>query len=120
MSGYQKKNPPPEAHLHLAYGLEKNGQIQDAERELLAAIRLRPNYLKGYRWLTEFHKRQGKYQDAHASYQKLLELDASQAKDPDLLFNLAFSHQKLGDRTEADPLLQGTPPGRPNTRPGKL
>jgi len=105
----------PEAHLYLAYGLEKNGRIQDAEKEYLWAIRLRANYLKGYRLLGEFYERQGKPRDARQAYQKLVELDPSQAwaqerlnrltpqrpEDLDSHFERGFQQLSAGNYSEA-------------------
>ncbi|MCH8955165.1 tetratricopeptide repeat protein [candidate division KSB1 bacterium] len=105
----------PEAHLYLAYGLEKNGKIQDAEKEYLWAIRLRANYLKGYRLLGEFYERQGKPRDARQAYQKLVELDPSQAwaqerlnrltpqrpEDLDSHFERGFQQLSAGNYSEA-------------------
>ena len=67
----------PEAHLYLAYGLGENGNIAEAEQEFRQAIKLRPNYIKGYRFLATFYEKQGRLSDA------ILALKKFQALDPD-------------------------------------
>ena len=95
----------PETHLYLAYGLERQGLIDEAERELLTTIRLRPNYVPGYRSLGEFYERRGDWPRALSAYRRHQELDPQpgiQEKiSASFLFNLAFAHQQLGHREMA-------------------
>jgi tetratricopeptide (TPR) repeat protein len=88
----------PEARLYLGYGLGRAGLVEEAEQEMLAALDLRPDYLKGHEYIARLYEEQGEADKALAAYQRLYDLGT---RDPDVLFRLGFAHQKRGDREQA-------------------
>jgi tetratricopeptide (TPR) repeat protein len=72
--------------------------LEEAEKEMLAALDLRPDYLKGLQFIARFYEEQGEADKALAAYQRLYDLGA---RDPGFLFKLGFAHQKRGDREQA-------------------
>ncbi len=69
----------PETRLYLGYGLGRAGKIGEAEAEFREALRLRPNFMKAYRFLADFYERQGRWNDAVTTLQHLLAIDPSQS-----------------------------------------
>ncbi len=118
----------PEAHLYLGYGLEQAGQIEEAEKELLEALRLRTNYLKGYRLLAEFYERQDKSEKARTAYQTVLKLDPAQSwaqerltrlttkkgRAPGSQPDLAYPQIAAGDYSTAIEILTQAYPDNPD------
>ncbi len=88
----------PEARLYLGYGLSRAGFAEEAEKEMLAALELRPDYLKGHQFIARLYEQQGETDKAFAAYQRLHELGT---RDPEILFGLGFAYQKRGDREQA-------------------
>ena len=88
----------PETRLYLGYGLSRAGLVEEAEKEMLAALDLRPDYLKGHQFIARLYEEQGESDKAFAAYQRLQDLGE---RDPEFLFNLGFAHQKRGDREQA-------------------
>jgi tetratricopeptide (TPR) repeat protein len=107
----------PEAHLYLGYGLSKAGFVEEAEKEMLTALELRSDYLKGYKFIAEFYEKQGESDQAFAAYQRLRDLGT---RDPDVLFKLGFAYQKRGDRDQAIQTYEKLLTIAPNHRQGNF
>jgi tetratricopeptide (TPR) repeat protein len=71
----------PDPHFHLAYGLMRAGQDAEAERELLRALELRPNYIKALQYLAELQRKQGRIEEALATERRLLDADPSRRRE---------------------------------------
>lgn len=128
-----------EAHLYLGYGLGQAGDAAEAEREMLRALELRPNYLKGFEFLGRFYENEGRLDEAIANYESLHRVDPSLAWVPNRIrmlqerassgsaggtaveasFARAFRLQKAGRREEAieqyEALLKQAPQHRLGT-----
>lgn len=68
---------PDEYEVARTYGwyLRKNGQMEEAEIKLLEALELNPGDLESMGMLGGLYKRQTKYKESLAQYQKAIELD---------------------------------------------
>jgi tetratricopeptide (TPR) repeat protein len=109
----------PEARRWMAWGLERDGQKEEAETELLKALELRPNYLAALKALAKLYTSMGRPDEALAIHRRLADTDPREAREPDLLFEVAFSQQKQGEREAAiglyEELLQLAPRHRQGT-----
>lgn len=122
----------PEARLALAHGLEQAGRIDEAERELREALRLRPDYLAGLRRAADFHQRHDRPAEALASFRRLLELDPGQGwvaeriralerrSSPEALFAEAFAAWRRGNRDRAVELYEQLLAVAPDHRQGNF
>jgi tetratricopeptide (TPR) repeat protein len=103
-----KVRDPYEVHLNRAVifsdHLRRDG---DAERELLAALALRPDYRPALLNLGNLHEERGQHEEALARYRRLIELPAASAGDADLADEgLARLAQLLPCASADDPLIQ--------------
>ncbi len=126
----------PEPHLFLALGLSRIGEAEEAEAEFKKALELRPNYLKGHRYLAEFYRKQARYDDAIAVLRNLQgltpdqpwiaeqigQLESAPSNDLgriDRLFQAAFANQKADHLDRAiegyETLLRSAPNHRQAT-----
>jgi len=96
----------PEARRWLAWGLERDGQLDEAEAELRKALELRPAYLDALEALAGLQGKLGRPEEALAAYRRLVETDPGQARDTGLLFRVAFAQQKHGSRKMAIDLYE--------------
>ena len=92
-----RKSPAkPRPHLWLGWLYLRDGRVDDAAREVEAAVRLGPG-VAAYDALGVVRVRQGRYGEARASYERALDLDPSAAEVHD---NLGLLYKTLG-QTEA-------------------
>jgi tetratricopeptide (TPR) repeat protein len=97
----------PEMHLYLARGLEQMGQLEEAEREYLTALQIRPAYMLAHRSLAGMYERQGRLGEAVELYQKVLELSPNAA---DVAARLKLLGKVRSRTSETDASAGGTSP----------
>jgi tetratricopeptide (TPR) repeat protein len=69
-----------EPYWHLSRIYVSRGSLDTAERELLTAVELKPDEAHVYRWLGDFCRKQERWDDAIAWYQKSLAVDPGHAR----------------------------------------
>jgi len=93
---------PMRGHIEMGALLERDKDLAGTEKEYLAAVAALPDSTAGYNSLGNFYRRQKRYADAVATYEKLLKNrpDAISSK-VNIAWNLALSNQSL-DRAERE------------------
>lgn len=82
------------AHLYHAGELLRGGRLEDAQREVAAALRLRPDDVRAQNLLGLLHFRTGRLDEARSIYQRLL---GQQAEDVALRLNLGLVELRRAD-----------------------
>jgi tetratricopeptide (TPR) repeat protein len=91
----------PEARRWLAWGLERDGQLEAAAAELDKALELRPNYLDAMEAQARLRGSMGSPEESLSAYRRLVQTDPARARDTGLLFQVAYAQQKHGARQAA-------------------
>ena len=90
----------PEAHLALGFSYYYGDRdYERALAEFEIAKRDLPNEAKAYMAIGAIQRRQGKWKESNANFEKSVALDP---KDPEILLNLAFSYMATRDFEAAD------------------
>ena len=98
-----------DARALLALILDQRGQQADAEREYLAALKLRPNHVSALSNFGVLLARTNRTAEAIAKFEEVLRLDPKHER---AIFNLGALYAARGDYPRAVPLLEkaaGTP-----------
>ncbi|MCX5855360.1 MAG: tetratricopeptide repeat protein, partial [Deltaproteobacteria bacterium] len=87
-----KKSPyKPRPHFYLGVAYHEQGRFDDAIREFLATINLKPDYAWSYRNLGIAYHKKGHFDDAIKAFQKTIELMPDHA---DTYYNLGEAYHK--------------------------
>lgn len=106
---------------HMAYGMiaEREKNYTSAEKEFLAAVAAMPDSAIPYNAVGAFYRRQMRWADAIAMYEKALKANPDAVSASITHYNLGVIHQQNGRRDQANAEYQAALAANPNNQDAK-